>query len=76
MCLGIPGKIIEVNQKEKWAIVEAYGVRNKVYTPLVDEDIAPGDFLMVHAGYAIGKIDAEEANQTLKILEEITRYDE
>jgi hydrogenase expression/formation protein HypC len=73
VCLGIPGKVIEINTKEQWAIIDCMGVKNKVYTPLVTEQIAPGDFLMAHAGYAIGKIDVEEAEETLKLLEEISR---
>lgn len=76
MCLGIPGKVIEVNAQESWAIIEAYGAKNKVYIPLIEEDIAIGDYLMVHAGYAIGKIDTEEAARTLKMLEEIALVDE
>jgi len=71
MCLGIPGKIIEYNPDEQWAIIEAFGVKNKVYTQLVDEEFTVGDFLMVHAGYAIGKIDVEEAHKTLELIEQI-----
>lgn len=73
MCLGIPGKVVELNTKEQWAIIDCLGVKNKVYIPLVTEQIALGDFLMAHAGYAIGKIDVEEAEETLKLLEEISR---
>jgi len=76
MCLGIPGKVIEVNMQESWAIIEAYGSKNKVYIPLIEEEVAIGDYLMVHAGYAIGKIDTEEAAKTLKMLEEIALIDE
>ena len=72
MCLGIPGKIVELNKEERWAVIECYGVQNKVYTPLVADEIALGDYLMVHAGYAIGKIDVEEAQETLKLLEELS----
>jgi hydrogenase expression/formation protein HypC len=73
MCLGVPGKVVEINEQEKWAIIECFGIQNKVYTPLIEEDIVLGDYLMVHAGYAIGKIDIEEAHNTLKLLEEISR---
>lgn len=72
MCLGIPGKIVELNKEERWAVIECYGVQYKVYTPLVTDEIALGDYLMVHAGYAIGKIDVEEAQETLKLLEELS----
>jgi hydrogenase expression/formation protein HypC len=75
MCLGIPGKVIEINANENWAVIDAFGVKNKIYTSLIEEEIAIGDYLMVHAGYAIGKIDTEEAARTLKILEEIAQID-
>jgi hydrogenase expression/formation protein HypC len=72
VCLGIPGRVIELNTEEQWAVIECYGVQNKVRTPLVTDEIALGDYLMVHAGYAIGKIDVEEARETLKLLEELS----
>jgi hydrogenase expression/formation protein HypC len=72
VCLGIPGEVVELNKEERWAIIECYGVRNKVFTPLVADEIVLGDYLMVHAGYAIGKIDVEEAQETLKLLEELS----
>ncbi len=71
MCLGIPGKIVEVNFIENWAIVESFGVQKKISITLVDEEIEPGDYLMVHTGYAIGRIDLNEAETTLKLWEEI-----
>ena len=76
MCLGVPGKIVEINNDEKWAIVEAMGIRNKIYTPLVEEELALGDYLMVHAGYAIGKLEKDEADETLRLLEEISKLSE
>lgn len=71
MCLGIPGKVVEVNLIENWAVVESFGVQKKISIALVDEEIGPGDYLMVHTGYAIGKIDLNEAETTLKLWEEI-----
>jgi hydrogenase expression/formation protein HypC len=71
MCLGVPGKIIELNEKEQWAIVERYNVQSKVYIPLVSEPVAIGDYLMVHAGYAIGKIDPLEAEATLEMFRKV-----
>ncbi len=71
MCLSIPGKIVEVNFIENWAIVESFGVQKKISITLVDEEIEPGDYLMVHTGYAIGKIDLNEAETTIKLWEEI-----
>jgi hydrogenase expression/formation protein HypC len=76
MCLGVPGRIIELNDEEQWAIVERYGVQNKVYTPLVCDPFAVGDYLMVHAGYAIGKIDPDEAVETLELLREFAETEQ
>lgn len=71
MCLGVPGKVLEVYRAENCAVAETFGVRQRVDITLVDEDILPGDYLMVHAGCAIGKIDAEDALISLELLEEI-----
>ena len=71
MCLGVPGKIIELNEKEQWAIVERYRVQNKVYIALVSEPVDIGDYLMIHAGYAIGKIDPTEAEETLEMFRKV-----
>ncbi|HOV78572.1 MAG TPA: HypC/HybG/HupF family hydrogenase formation chaperone [Bacillota bacterium] len=71
MCLGIPGRVIELNPAENWAVVESFGVEKRVSTALVGDEITPGDYLMVHAGYAIGKVNLEEAEKTLKLWEEI-----
>jgi hydrogenase expression/formation protein HypC len=75
MCLGVPGKVVELNAEENWAVIETFGVKNKIYTPLIEEELILGDYLMVHAGYAIGKIDVEEADRTLKLLEEFAEID-
>lgn len=72
MCLAVPGKVIEFNKEQQWAVIEALGVKNKVYTVLIDEDISLGDYLMVHAGHAIGKIEMEDARATLELLKEIS----
>ncbi|HAG10085.1 MAG TPA: HypC/HybG/HupF family hydrogenase formation chaperone [Desulfotomaculum sp.] len=72
MCLGIPGQVIAVDKIENWAVVESFGVQKKVSILLIDEEVIPGEYLMVHAGCAIGKInDADYAQETLKLLEEV-----
>jgi len=71
MCLGVPGMIIEINNEEGWAMVETLGVRGKAGIAFIDEEIQPGDYLMVHAGHAIGKILPEDALATLELWEEI-----
>ncbi|MCL2766223.1 MAG: HypC/HybG/HupF family hydrogenase formation chaperone [Peptococcaceae bacterium] len=71
MCIGVPGMVIEINTDECWALVETLGVRNKAGIILIDEEINPGDYLMIHAGNAIGKISPEDALATLELWEEI-----
>ncbi|ACX53086.1 hydrogenase assembly chaperone hypC/hupF [Ammonifex degensii KC4] len=73
MCLGIPGRIVEVYPEEHVAVIETFGVRQRVSTFLIGE-VEVGEYVMVHAGYAIEKIDVEEARERLKLWEEILKY--
>lgn len=70
MCLGIPGQVVTVDRTENWAVVESFGVQKKVSILLIDEEVIPGEYLMVHAGCAIGKINVDDAQITLKLIEE------
>ena len=71
MCIGVPGMIVEINSGEGWALVETFGARNKAWIALLGEEIQPGDYLMIHAGHAIGKISPEDALASLELWEEI-----
>jgi hydrogenase expression/formation protein HypC len=70
MCLGIPGQVVEmVDETFSIAKVEVSGVRRNVNVSLVAADgIAPGDWVLIHVGFAMSKIDEQEAQETLKIL--------
>lgn len=68
MCLAVPFKIISVDKT--MAAVEVNGLAQKISIALTPE-AAPGDWVLVHAGYAIHKIDEDEAKETLKLWEEI-----
>ena len=67
MCLAIPGKVLEVKGKE--AVVDYGGVKRTVRIDLVEA--IEGDYVIVHAGYAIEVMDEKEAQETLKLLEEV-----
>ena len=67
MCLAIPSKIVEI--KEGLGIIDADGVIRKVSLLLLDE-AKVGDYVIVHAGFALHKIDEEAAMESLKILRE------
>ena len=70
MCLGIPGQIIEIVDDEyDIAKVEVSGVKRNISVALVrPEGIGPGDWVLVHVGFAMSKIDESEAQETLKAL--------
>lgn len=69
MCLGIPMKIVEV--KDNMAMAELGGVKREIGLSLV-KDIKMGDFVIVHAGFAIDKLDEKEAQKNLSLLQELT----
>jgi len=69
MCLAIPGQIVEiVDEPNRLARVEVAGVRRTVSVGLLD-DIGVGDWVLVHVGFAISKVDEDEALATLRLLE-------
>ena len=70
MCLAIPAKVISVNGKSALVTIE-----DVQYTAslLLLEDVSPGDFIMLHAGFAIEKVDENEARITLQLLNDMDR---
>ena len=72
MCLAIPGQVVEiVDVDNRLATVEVAGVRRNVNIALLDEEdggIAPGDWVLIHVGFAIAKVDEEEARATHDLL--------
>lgn len=70
MCLAVPMQLVERGELEGTA--ELRGVQRRISLMLIPE-VAVGDFVLVHAGYAIGAVDAEEADRTLAILDAMTR---
>jgi hydrogenase expression/formation protein HypC len=70
MCLGIPGQIVEiVDDANSIAKVDVSGVKRNVSVALVrPEGIGPGDWVLIHVGFAMSKIDEEEARETMQTL--------
>ncbi|MDR2173442.1 MAG: HypC/HybG/HupF family hydrogenase formation chaperone [Burkholderiales bacterium] len=66
MCLAIPVRVMEKKDDET-AIVELSGVRHQISLALVD-DVAVGDYVIVHVGYALSKLDPAEAEATLLMM--------
>jgi len=67
MCLGVPGRVVSV--REGFAEVDFWGVRREVCLDIVDEPVAPGDYILNHVGFAIRRIPAEDIEQTLALYE-------
>ncbi len=68
MCLAIPSKILEI--KNDIAVIDVDGVQSKASLQLLD-DAKVGDYVIVHAGFAIDKIDELEAHRSLKTIREV-----
>ncbi|MGH7522447.1 MAG: HypC/HybG/HupF family hydrogenase formation chaperone [Gemmatimonadales bacterium] len=78
MCLGIPGRIVEVHDAQglPMGVVDFGGVRREVCLAYVADDVKVGDYAIVHVGFAISKVDEEEANRTFAVLREMSQLDE
>jgi len=78
MCLAIPGKVLEVNDDEfgvRMGRANFGGIVKQVclqYTP----EVQPGDYVLVHVGFALGQVDEAEALRTYQLLEEMKQLDE
>jgi hydrogenase expression/formation protein HypC len=69
MCLAIPGRIVDVvDETNRLATVDVAGVQRTVNVGLLD-DALPGDWVLIHVGFALQKVDEEEAEATIKLLE-------
>ena len=73
MCLGVPGKIVEVMGTV--ALVDFAGVRRKVALDIVDEPVGPGDHVLVHVGFAIRRIAPEDLAETMAFFEAMSEGD-
>ena len=70
MCLAIPSKVIEIND-DNTVIVDTMGSKRLVSTMLLEESASIGDYLLIHVGYAMQKIDEKEAMESLSLFREI-----
>ena len=73
MCLAIPAQVVELREGDN-AVVDLAGVRKEISLALVDR-VAVGDYVIVHVGYALNKLDPEEAAKTLALFAEIGQLD-
>lgn len=71
MCLAVPSKIIEI--EGSMATVDVMGLRKQISIVLLPEEPKVGDYVLVHAGFAINKMEPEEAKEALKLYEKILK---
>jgi len=78
MCLGIPAKIVDLRDDAGLAVgtVDFGGVRREVCLAYVADEVDVGDYVVVHVGFAISKVDEEEARRTFDILREMSQLQE
>lgn len=69
MCLAIPSRIVEVDNFR--AMVDVYGARREINLMLMPEEVGIGDYVLVHAGFAIQKVEQESAHEALKVISTI-----
>ncbi|WP_265946974.1 HypC/HybG/HupF family hydrogenase formation chaperone [Dechloromonas sp. A34] len=73
MCLAIPARIVEL-RSDDLAVVDLAGVKKEISLALVD-NVVVGDYVIVHVGYALNKLDPEEAAKTLALFAELGQLD-
>ena len=71
MCLGVPGRVVQVHGLT--ATVDFWGVRRETRLDVVDEPVAPGDYILNHVGFAIRRIPEADIEGTLAMYEQLLR---
>ena len=70
MCLSIPSKVVEIDENNM-ATVDTMGVKRQVTLDLISDKVEIGEYILIHVGFAMSKIDTNEALESLRIYEEI-----
>lgn len=71
MCLAIPSKVVEIDKERNIAILDTMGVRREASLDLMSEEVYIGEFVLLHIGYVMSKIDEASAKESLKLYDEI-----
>ncbi len=70
MCLSVPSRVIEIKE-DNTAVVEVFGARRLISLDLLQEEIGVGDWVLVHVGFAIQKLDPDYTLESLRLFEEL-----
>ena len=71
MCLSIPSKVTKIDKENNIATVDTMGVERNASLDLIDQPVVVGDYVLIHIGFAMNKIDEEDALASLEIYKEI-----
>ena len=71
MCLSIPSKIKSIDPERNTCVVDSMGVERSASLDLIDQEVKVGDYVLIHIGFAMNKIDEEYALESLKVYQEI-----
>ena len=73
MCLAIPSKVISIDKERNIALLDTLGVEREASLDLLQEEVSLGEYVLLHIGYVMGKIDEESAKLSLEAYEEIIK---
>ena len=73
MCLAIPSKVVSIDKDKNTAMLDTMGVKREASLDLMSEEVSEGEFVLLHIGFVISKIDEQSAIESLKIYDEIVR---
>jgi hydrogenase expression/formation protein HypC len=78
MCLGIPGRVVDIRDDHGLTMgtVDFGGIRREVCLAYVAHEVQPNDYVVVHVGFAISRVDEQEAQRTFEVLREMSQLDE
>lgn len=71
MCLSIPSKIKSIDEEMNTCVVDTMGVERSASLDLIDKEVTIGDYVLIHIGFAMNKIEEEDALESLKVYQEI-----
>jgi len=75
MCLGIPMKVVSIDKDQQLAQAEILGVTRTISIAMMGEGVREGDWVMVHTGFAIEKLEYKDAQEILNLLEAVAKED-
>lgn len=71
MCLAIPSKVISIDKNKNTALLETMGVQREASLDLMQEEVKVGEYVLLHIGYIMSKIDENDALESIKLYEQM-----